>query len=32
VLWLKGVLDREGKKFGNRVELEADNTLTLRWA
>ena len=32
VLWLKEVLDREGKKFGNRVELEADNTLTLRWA
>lgn len=32
VLWLKETLDREGKKFGNWVELGADNTLTLRWA
>ena len=31
VLWLKDTLDREGKKFGNWVELGTDNTLTLRW-
>jgi poly-gamma-glutamate synthesis protein (capsule biosynthesis protein) len=30
-LWLQKVLDREGKKFGNRVERAGDNTLMLRW-
>ena len=31
VLWLKNVLNREGKKFGTSVALDADNTLMLRW-
>lgn len=31
-LWLKDILNREGKKFGTQVELEADNTLALRWS
>jgi poly-gamma-glutamate synthesis protein (capsule biosynthesis protein) len=30
--WLKDILNREGKKFGTQVELEADNTLVLRWS
>jgi poly-gamma-glutamate synthesis protein (capsule biosynthesis protein) len=30
-LWLKDVLDREGKKLGTRVEMNRDNTLTLKW-
>jgi len=29
--WLKETLDREGKKFGTRVELNKDNILTLVW-
>lgn len=29
--WLRDILNREGKKFGTGVELDADNTLTLRW-
>ena len=29
--WLKEILDREGKKFGTRVRLNRDNTLTLEW-
>ncbi len=29
--WLRDVLNREGKKFGNQVELNEDNTLTLQW-
>jgi poly-gamma-glutamate synthesis protein (capsule biosynthesis protein) len=29
--WLRDTLSREGKRFGTRVELEKDNTLTLRW-
>ncbi len=29
--WLKDTLSREGKRFGTRVDLENDNTLTLRW-
>ncbi len=29
--WLRETLTREGKKLGTRVELEKDNTLTLRW-
>jgi poly-gamma-glutamate capsule biosynthesis protein CapA/YwtB (metallophosphatase superfamily) len=31
VLWLRDILNREGKKFGTRVEMKQDNTLTLRW-
>jgi poly-gamma-glutamate synthesis protein (capsule biosynthesis protein) len=31
VLWLRDTLNREGKKFGTRVELNKDNTLTLHW-
>jgi poly-gamma-glutamate synthesis protein (capsule biosynthesis protein) len=30
-LWLREVLNREGKKIGTRVEINPDNTLTLRW-
>ncbi len=30
-LWLKDILNREGKKFGTRVELDDDNTLILQW-
>jgi poly-gamma-glutamate capsule biosynthesis protein CapA/YwtB (metallophosphatase superfamily) len=30
-LWLKNTLNRECKKFGTRIELNTDNTLTLRW-
>jgi len=29
-LWLKDILNREGKKFGTWVESEADNMLMLR--
>jgi poly-gamma-glutamate synthesis protein (capsule biosynthesis protein) len=29
--WLRDALNREGKRFGTRVELAPDNTLTLRW-
>ena len=31
-LWLKDILNREGKKFGTSVELDAKNILTLRSA
>lgn len=31
VFWLRDTLNREGKKFGTRVELNEDNTLTLQW-
>lgn len=31
-LWLRDVLNREGKSLGIWVELNEDNTLTLRWA
>jgi poly-gamma-glutamate capsule biosynthesis protein CapA/YwtB (metallophosphatase superfamily) len=31
-LWLRDVLNREGKKFGTSVHLQADNTLALGWA
>jgi poly-gamma-glutamate capsule biosynthesis protein CapA/YwtB (metallophosphatase superfamily) len=31
VLWLKGVLDREGSRFRTRVELTAENTIYLKW-
>ena len=30
-LWLRDVLNREGKKFRTRVEINQDNTLTLKW-
>ncbi len=30
-LWLRDILNREGKKFGTRVEMNQDNLLTLRW-
>ena len=30
-LWLRDTLNREGKNFGTRVELNEDNTLTLQW-
>jgi poly-gamma-glutamate capsule biosynthesis protein CapA/YwtB (metallophosphatase superfamily) len=30
--WLEDVLNREGAWFGSRVELNADNSLVLRWA
>jgi poly-gamma-glutamate synthesis protein (capsule biosynthesis protein) len=30
-LWLMDVLNREGKKFGTRVELREDKTLALQW-
>ena len=29
--WLRGVLDREGQRFGTRVELADDDTLMLQW-
>jgi len=29
--WLRDLLNREGKKFGTRVKLNSDNTLTLQW-
>jgi len=31
VLWLRNVLNREGKRFGTWVELGPDDTFTLRW-
>ena len=30
-LWLRDVLNREGKKLGTQVEIKHNNTLTLRW-
>lgn len=30
-VWLRDVLNREGKRFGTRVVLSKDNTLTLEW-
>ena len=30
-LWLRDVLNREGKKLGTRVEMNLDNTFMLRW-
>ena len=29
--WLREVLSREGRKFGTRVELNEQGTLTLKW-
>lgn len=31
VAWLRETLDREGKRFGTRVEMTGDDTLVLRW-
>jgi poly-gamma-glutamate synthesis protein (capsule biosynthesis protein) len=31
VVWLRNTLNREGKKFGTRVDLNNDNILTLHW-
>lgn len=31
VLWLRDTLNREGKEFGTRVELNKDNILILQW-
>jgi poly-gamma-glutamate synthesis protein (capsule biosynthesis protein) len=31
VLWLKNILNREGNKFGTRVELNEDNSMILQW-
>jgi poly-gamma-glutamate capsule biosynthesis protein CapA/YwtB (metallophosphatase superfamily) len=30
-LWLRDILNREGKKLGTRVDMSQDHTLTLRW-
>lgn len=30
-LWLRDILNREGRGFGTSVHVGADNTLTLRW-
>jgi len=30
-LWLRDVLNKEGKKFGTRVEMNQNNVLTLKW-
>ena len=30
-LWLRDVLNKEGKKFGTRVEMNQNNMLTLKW-
>lgn len=30
-LWLRDVLNREGKKFKTRAKMNQDNTLTLKW-
>lgn len=30
-IWLRDTLNRESKKFGTRVELDSDNTFTLKW-
>lgn len=30
-LWLRDVLNREGKKIGTRVEINQDNTLIIKW-
>ena len=31
LLWLRDTLNREGKKFGTRVELNKEKNLTLQW-
>jgi len=30
-LWLRDTLNKEGKEFGTRVELNKDNVLMLQW-
>lgn len=30
-VWLRDVVNREGKRFGTRAKLNRDNTLTLQW-
>jgi poly-gamma-glutamate synthesis protein (capsule biosynthesis protein) len=30
-LWLKDMINREGKKFGTKVKVIEDNRLALRW-
>lgn len=30
-MWLRDILNREGKRFGTRVRLHADHSLTLAW-
>jgi poly-gamma-glutamate capsule biosynthesis protein CapA/YwtB (metallophosphatase superfamily) len=30
-LWLRDILNREGKKLGTRVDVSQEHTLTLRW-
>lgn len=30
-LWLKAILDREGREFATRTEIDEDHTLTLCW-
>jgi poly-gamma-glutamate synthesis protein (capsule biosynthesis protein) len=30
-VWIRDMLNREGEKFGTRVELNKDHTLTLQW-
>jgi poly-gamma-glutamate synthesis protein (capsule biosynthesis protein) len=30
-MWLRDILNREGKRLGTKVELNKDNTLTLKW-
>lgn len=30
-LWLRDILNREGKRFGTRVEFDEDNSLKLEW-
>ena len=32
VIWLRDILNREGKRFGTRVERSEDDSLVLRWA
>ena len=31
VVWLKNMLNREGRQFNTRVTLETDNRLVLEW-
>jgi len=30
-VWLRDTLNREGSRLGTQVELQAENTLALRW-
>ncbi|WP_193763855.1 hypothetical protein [Desulfotalea psychrophila] len=31
-LWLRDILNREGKKYGSRVKLNRDASFTLEWS